>query len=82
MPMIDVYATAGTFEGKHRLVQELAAAVMRWERLQLAGDPAISRQHSTTSLRRRGQPWPGSDALDGRATGRASGLLTIRLGSH
>jgi phenylpyruvate tautomerase PptA (4-oxalocrotonate tautomerase family) len=31
MPMIDVYATAGTFEGKQRLAQELAAAVRRWE---------------------------------------------------
>jgi hypothetical protein len=33
MPMIDVYATAGTFERKHQLAQELAAAVMRWERV-------------------------------------------------
>jgi phenylpyruvate tautomerase PptA (4-oxalocrotonate tautomerase family) len=31
MPMIDVYATAGTFSDKHALAQELAAAVMRWE---------------------------------------------------
>jgi phenylpyruvate tautomerase PptA (4-oxalocrotonate tautomerase family) len=31
MPMIDVYAPPGTFEGKHQLAQELAAAVMRWE---------------------------------------------------
>jgi phenylpyruvate tautomerase PptA (4-oxalocrotonate tautomerase family) len=31
MPMIDVYATAGTFGDKHRLAQDLAAAVMRWE---------------------------------------------------
>ena len=31
MPMIDVYATAGTFPDKHRLAQDLAAAVMRWE---------------------------------------------------
>jgi phenylpyruvate tautomerase PptA (4-oxalocrotonate tautomerase family) len=29
--MIDVYATAGTFGDKHRLAQDLAAAVMRWE---------------------------------------------------
>jgi hypothetical protein len=27
MPMIDVYATAGTFEGKHQLAQDLAVAV-------------------------------------------------------
>ena len=33
MPMIDVYAAEGTFADKHRLAQELAAAVMRWERV-------------------------------------------------
>jgi phenylpyruvate tautomerase PptA (4-oxalocrotonate tautomerase family) len=33
MPMIDVYATVGTFEGKHQLAQQLAEAVMRWERV-------------------------------------------------
>ena len=31
MPMIDVYAVAGTFSDSHRLAQDLAAAVMRWE---------------------------------------------------
>jgi phenylpyruvate tautomerase PptA (4-oxalocrotonate tautomerase family) len=31
MPMIDVYATPGTFPDKHRLAQDLAEAVMRWE---------------------------------------------------
>jgi phenylpyruvate tautomerase PptA (4-oxalocrotonate tautomerase family) len=31
MPMIDVYATEGTFSDKHRLAQNLAQAVMRWE---------------------------------------------------
>ncbi len=33
MPMIDVYATTGTFADKHTLAQELAAAVMRWEQV-------------------------------------------------
>ena len=33
MPMIDVYAAAGTFSDPHRLAQDLAAAVMRWERV-------------------------------------------------
>ncbi len=33
MPMIDVYATEGTFADKHTLAQNLAAAVMRWERV-------------------------------------------------
>ena len=31
MPMIDVYATAGTFAQKHQLAQDLARSVMRWE---------------------------------------------------
>src|ERR1700735_4782904 len=33
MPMIDVYATEGTFADKHTLAQNLAAAVMRWEQV-------------------------------------------------
>src|SRR5216684_8264077 len=33
MPMIDVYAAAGTFTDKHGLAQNLAQAVMRWEQV-------------------------------------------------
>jgi phenylpyruvate tautomerase PptA (4-oxalocrotonate tautomerase family) len=33
MPMIDVYATTGTFGDKHALAQSLAQAVMRWEQV-------------------------------------------------
>jgi phenylpyruvate tautomerase PptA (4-oxalocrotonate tautomerase family) len=33
MPMIDVYATTGTFADKNALAQDLAAAVMRWEQV-------------------------------------------------
>lgn len=33
MPMIDVYAAAGTFSDRHQLAQGLAAAVMRWEQV-------------------------------------------------
>ena len=33
MPMIDVYATAGTFPDKHRLAVELATAVMTIEQV-------------------------------------------------
>jgi phenylpyruvate tautomerase PptA (4-oxalocrotonate tautomerase family) len=33
MPMIDVYATAGTFSDRHTLARDLAAAVMRWEQV-------------------------------------------------
>jgi phenylpyruvate tautomerase PptA (4-oxalocrotonate tautomerase family) len=31
MPMIDVYATTGTFKDRKALARDLAAAVMRWE---------------------------------------------------
>src|SRR5712692_4640853 len=31
MPMIDVYATQGTFKDRKTLAKDLAAAVMRWE---------------------------------------------------
>ncbi len=37
MPMIDVYASEGTFPDKHALAKDLASAVMRWEQV-----PAIS----------------------------------------
>jgi phenylpyruvate tautomerase PptA (4-oxalocrotonate tautomerase family) len=33
MPMIDVYATTGTFPDKHALARDLAAAVMRCEQV-------------------------------------------------
>jgi len=33
MPMIDVYATTGTFSDKHSLAKDLASAVMRWEKV-------------------------------------------------
>jgi phenylpyruvate tautomerase PptA (4-oxalocrotonate tautomerase family) len=33
MPMIDVYAAAGTFADTHTLARDLAAAVMRWEQV-------------------------------------------------
>jgi len=33
MPMIDVYATSGTFSDKHSLAKNLASAVMRWEKV-------------------------------------------------
>jgi phenylpyruvate tautomerase PptA (4-oxalocrotonate tautomerase family) len=44
MPMIDVYATAGTFAEPHDLAQQLAAAVMRWEQV-----PPISLFTSNTA---------------------------------
>lgn len=33
MPMIDVYAAEGTFSDRHALAKNLAAAVMRWEKV-------------------------------------------------
>src|SRR5437879_180970 len=33
MPMIDVYGATGTFSDKHALAKDLAAAVMRWEKV-------------------------------------------------
>src|SRR3989454_4922708 len=33
MPMIDVYAAEGTFDDKHALAKDLAAAVMKWEQV-------------------------------------------------
>lgn len=33
MPMIDVYAASGTFSDKHSLAQDLAKAVMKWEKV-------------------------------------------------
>ena len=33
MPMIDVYATEGTFNDRKALAKNLAAAVMRWEKV-------------------------------------------------
>lgn len=33
MPMIDVYSASGTFGDKHALARDLAAAVMRWEKV-------------------------------------------------
>jgi phenylpyruvate tautomerase PptA (4-oxalocrotonate tautomerase family) len=33
MPMIDVYSLPGTFSDKHSLAQDLANAVMRWEKV-------------------------------------------------
>ena len=44
MPMIDVYATHGTFSDKHTLAKDLASAVMRWEKV-----PDISMFRNNTA---------------------------------
>jgi phenylpyruvate tautomerase PptA (4-oxalocrotonate tautomerase family) len=47
MPMIDVYASAGTFGEKHALAKDLAAAVMRWEQVP---DIALFRNNTTAFI--------------------------------
>ena len=44
MPMIDVYATEGTFSDRKALAKDLAAAVMRWEKV-----PEISLFRNNTA---------------------------------
>src|ERR1700677_502390 len=44
MPMIDVYAVAGTFRDKNTLAKDLANAVMRWEKV-----PAIALFKNNTA---------------------------------
>src|SRR5258705_13249228 len=44
MPMIDVYAVAGTFSNKRELAQDLAIAVMKWEKV-----PPISLFRNNTA---------------------------------
>jgi phenylpyruvate tautomerase PptA (4-oxalocrotonate tautomerase family) len=44
MPMIDVYAVQGTFADTHQLAQDVANAVMRWEKV-----PPISLFRNNTA---------------------------------
>jgi phenylpyruvate tautomerase PptA (4-oxalocrotonate tautomerase family) len=44
MPMIDVYATSGSFQDRAALAQDLANAVMRWEKV-----PPISLFRNNTA---------------------------------
>ncbi len=44
MPMIDIYAAAGTFGNKHDLAENAANAVMRWEQV-----PPISLFRNNTA---------------------------------
>ncbi len=47
MPMIDVYATEGTFADRHQLARDLAAAVMRWEQVP---DLALFRRNTAAFI--------------------------------
>jgi phenylpyruvate tautomerase PptA (4-oxalocrotonate tautomerase family) len=47
VPMIDVYATDGTFSDRHSLARDLAAAVMRWEKVP---DLALFRRNTAAFI--------------------------------
>ena len=47
MPMIDVYATEGTFNDRKALAKNLAAAVMRWEKVP---DLALFRENTAAFI--------------------------------
>ncbi|MCU1495084.1 MAG: hypothetical protein JWO62_2848 [Acidimicrobiaceae bacterium] len=47
MPMIDLFATAGTFDDKKALARELAATVMRWEKVP---DLALFRRNTAAFI--------------------------------
>jgi phenylpyruvate tautomerase PptA (4-oxalocrotonate tautomerase family) len=59
MPMIDVYATSGTFPDKHALAQDLAKAVMKWEQVP---DLALFRNNTAAFVHDL-----GSDAISNAA---------------
>jgi phenylpyruvate tautomerase PptA (4-oxalocrotonate tautomerase family) len=47
MPMIDVYASRGIFGDQHKLARDLAAAVMRWEKVP---DLALFRKNTAAFI--------------------------------
>jgi hypothetical protein len=51
MPMIDIYAVAGTFRDKHTLAKDLANAVMRWKGCLRSRCSKTTRRRSFTSCR-------------------------------
>jgi hypothetical protein len=71
MPMIDVYATEGTFADKHALAQNLAAAVMRWEQVP---DLALFRDNTAAFVHDR--PADAIANVDGESTSVRVQVLT------
>jgi hypothetical protein len=61
MPMIDVYAAAGSFPEPHRLARGMAAAVMRWKQVPhlplAANNLAALIDEWTPDLQRRAREW-------------------------
>ena len=60
MPMIDVYSAEGTFADKHALARDLAAAVMRWEKV-----PELSLFRKNTAAFVHGLPAGSFSNVDG-----------------
>ncbi len=60
MPMIDVYSAEGTFADKHALAKDLAAAVMRWEKV-----PELSLFRKNTAAFVHDLPTGSSSNVDG-----------------
>src|SRR5439155_20165267 len=89
MPMIDVYAKAGTFRDTRALARDLAAAVMRWEgvpEIPLFKDNTAAFVHdlpadalSDVSGSGQPRPSPGPDAGRSPQPGEAAGC---REGHH
>jgi len=56
MPMIDVYAAAGTFPEKHKLAQDLANAVMNGKKLRQSISLIRTQLHLSTNFLRKPSP--------------------------
>jgi len=62
MPMIDVYSASGTFDDKHTLARDLAAAVMRWEKV-----PELSLFQKNTAAFVHDLPADSLSNVDGKS---------------
>ena len=72
MPMIDVYARAGTFPDTHRLAVDLATAVMTIEQV-----PNIPMFRKNTAVFVHEQPAEALANVDGDMTHTGCSLLTL-----
>src|SRR5258707_12250758 len=74
MPMIDDYSVAGTFPNKRKLAQDLASAVMKWEKV-----PPISLFKNNTAAFVHEMPAEAisNAAGDGKSYVRVQELTTV-----
>src|ERR1700758_4515510 len=83
MPMIDVYAAAGTFADKHKLAADLAAAVMTVEQVP---DIPMFRQNTAAFIhdlpRRRRRPGAGQPDVGAAHRGPRRWLGPVRPREH